>query len=106
MALPLSSPKYQPVSASGSGDNPIVSAVTGKKIRVLHYVVSASGSVNWKWKSGASTDLTGLSYGVANTNLSAVSPAGLFETAAGQPLNLNLSAAVAVGGHVTYCEVG
>jgi hypothetical protein len=33
-------------------------------------------------------------------------PVGHFETAAGEALNINLSGAVAVGGHVVYVEVG
>ena len=105
MALPLSAPKYLPVTASSSGDNPIVTAVTGKKIRVLSYVLSSSGSVNAKWRSGT-TDISGLIYTAATTNASSTAPLGLFETAAGQALNLNLSAAVPMGGHLTYVEVG
>jgi len=100
-------PKFAKVAAASNGDNTIVAAVTSKKIRVLGGKLSFSGTVNAKWQSGASgTDLTGLTYGVANVvdNLP-FNPVGHFETASGILLNLNLSGAVAVGGYVVYVEV-
>ena len=95
------------LSASSSGDNTIVAAVTDKKIRVLSLTLSASAAVNVKFQSGAGgTDLTGLYYLAANGGV--VLPHnqhGWFETAASALLNLNLSAANAVGGCLTYIEV-
>lgn len=104
--------KYAAIAAGSSGNNEIVAAVAGKRIRVVGYVLSFSGSVNAKWRS-ASTDLSGLLYGAANTVVSAApmpkgergGQAGHMETATGEALNLNLSAATAVGGHVAYEEV-
>lgn len=100
-------PKFAKISASSSGDNTLVAAVTSKKIRVLQYNLISNGGVNAKFQSGASgTDLTGLKYLVANSGLCApFSPVGWFETAAGSLLNLNLSGAIAVGGELTYVEV-
>lgn len=96
--------KRVPVQASSSGDNTLLSALTGRKIRVLAFYGSCAGTVNAKFQSDASgTDLTGLLYGVANSGI--VLPyndRGWFETQAGQLLNLNLSAAVAVGGTLVY----
>lgn len=98
-------PKYAAITGSSSGDNAIVAAVTGKKIRVLGYVVTASGAVNAKFRSGT-TDISGLIYAAANGGAaSGFNPVGHFETTAGAALNMNLSGAVAVGGHVTYIEV-
>lgn len=94
-------PKFAVISASASGDTPIVAAVTGKKIRVLSYMVSKSDAVNMKFRSGT-TDITGLLYNGAAPSFS---PVGHFETAAGAALNINLSGAVAVGGHLVYVEV-
>jgi len=95
-------PLFAKIAASASGDNEIVDAVAGKKIRVLRWGFAAGGDVTAKWRSG-STDLTGprplTKYAAAG---GAPSPWGLFETAAGEALNLNLSAAVAVGGELTY----
>lgn len=97
------------IAASSSGDNTVVPAVAGKRIRVIAGHLSFSGNVNAKWKSGASTDLTGLYYGAAATQVPlAATPEGVggmrfhFETAQGEALVLNLSGATAVGGHVAY----
>jgi hypothetical protein len=100
-------PKYATIAASTSGNNTIVAAVTAKKIRVLAVQLVASGTVNAKWQTGAGgTDITGLGYFVANTGYALpYNPAGWFETASNTLLNLNLSAAIAVGGSITYIEV-
>lgn len=100
--------KFAKIAASSSGDNTLVAAVTGKKIRVIAYNLMANGAVNAKFQSGASgTDLTGLKYcGAAGDGVCAnYNPVGWFETAAGSLLNLNLSGAVAVGGELVYVEV-
>jgi hypothetical protein len=100
-------PKFATIAASASGNNTIVAAVSAKKIRVLAVQLTANGAVNPKWQSGAGgTDLTGLAYLVANTGyVLPYNPAGWFETASNTLLNLNLSAAIAVGGSITYIEV-
>ena len=101
-------PKFVKISAGSSGNNTIVAAVTSKKIRVLSYTLIGSGVVNPKFQDGASgTDLTGLLYiaGLGGGCSAAYSQVGHFETTAGTLLNLNLSGAVIVGGHLTYIEV-
>lgn len=98
-------PKFAAISETSSGDNEVVAAVVGKKIRALSYVLISNGTVNAKWRS-ATTDISGLLYLLAATGASiGYSPIGHFETASGQALNLNLSGAIAVGGHITYVEV-
>jgi len=93
--------KYFPIQASSSGVNQIIAGQAGYKIRILNYVIVASGAVNVKWQSG-STDVTGLLYLAANGGVSApYANDGHFATANGDDLNLNLSGATAVGGHVT-----
>ena len=96
------------ISASALGDNPIVSAVPGKRIRVLGFVLSFSGATNAKWRDGT-TDLTGLMYGATGGAIVApVTPSvmasgiGWMRTSQGNALQLNLSLAVAVGGFVLY----
>lgn len=95
------------ISASSSGANAIVAAVTGKKIKVLGCYIVASNSVNVKFQS-ASTDITGLAYLTTNSGFVLPSPTVAqnhwFETAAGEALNLNLSGNVAVGGAIIYYE--
>lgn len=100
-------PIFSTISASSSGNNTIVSAVTEKKIRVLQMDLVSNGTVNVKFQSGAGgTDITGLSYLIANTGIvRPFSPYGWFETASSSLLNLNLSGAVAVGGSLLYIEV-
>jgi hypothetical protein len=91
------------VQVTGSGDNEIVAAVAGKKIRLLSYVLMASAAVNAKWQSNA-TDITGLKYFVAAGGgiVAPHNPAGWCETVAGEKLDLNLSGAVPIGGEITY----
>jgi hypothetical protein len=95
-----------PVAAASSGDNTLVAAVAAKKIRVHGYELSAARAVNAKFRSGA-TDITGL-FTLAAAGASAdaqertADPDGLFETATGAALVLNLSGAVAVAGFVDY----
>lgn len=101
-------PKFATIAASTSGNNTLISAVTGKKIRVLAYNLIGNGAVNAKFQSGASgTDLTGLKYiAAAGGGICApFNPVGWFETGSATLLNLNLSAAVAVGGEIVYVEV-
>lgn len=101
----LVAPKYAVINAASSGDNVLVSGVPGRKIRVLSYTLVASGFVDARFDSG-SAPITGAMPLPTNGGVScAMSPFGHFETAAGQPLELNLSAAVGVRGHLVYIEV-
>lgn len=100
--------KYAVINASSSGSNTIVAAVTNKRIRVLSYVMIAAGDVTATWRS-ASTAISG---GMALATNGGAAPAagqstaaglvGQFQTEPGEALNLNLSAAIAVGGHLVY----
>lgn len=95
------------IAAAASGDNQIVAAVPGKKIRVKAYAVSnlTAAVQSVKWRSG-STDVTGLYGRDASIGIIVARDLGppdfYFETAAGAALNLNLAAAVAVGGSVQF----
>jgi hypothetical protein len=98
-------PKFAVISASASGNTPVVAAVSGKKIRVLRWSVSANGAVNVKFQRGT-TDVTGLYYLAQYASIGGgYCPVGHFETAVTEALNINLSANVAVGGVCTYIEV-
>lgn len=98
--------KHAAIAVSSSGDNTIVSAVSGKRIFLLAYNIMSNGIVNAKWKSGASTDLTGLTYmdAAGKGKVCPYNPKAWCKTAAGEALVLNLSGAVAVGGEITYVE--
>ena len=86
-----------------------IAAVTSKKIRILAYTFIASGTVNVKFQSdggGTPVDKSGLKYCVANVGIVApFSPVGWLESDVGKSLDLNLSAAIAIGGEMTYVEV-
>lgn len=100
-------PKYAAIALSASGNTTLVAAVTSKKLRVVALSMVAAGTVNIKFQTGTGgTDLTGLFYLVANSGaVLPFNPAGWFETASGVLLNANLSAAIAIGGSLTYIEV-
>lgn len=90
---------------AGAGDNAVVAAVTGKKIRVLSCHVHAAGAVSVIFRSN--TTAISATYALA-ANGGFVKPHnkhGWFQTAAGEALNLNLGGAVATGVEVTYVEV-
>jgi len=94
--------------AAVSGDNTVVAAVTGKKIRVTRFELSASAAANVKWRTG-STDITGLFYltttsPVARSSATVDANDFLFETVAGAALVLNSSTAGPVGGFVNYTQ--
>lgn len=91
---------------TGTGDNTLVAAAAQKKIRLLSANLASAGTVNSKFKSGASTDLTGLFLLVANGQIN-LAPCtwGHLETAEGEALVLNNSAAIVVSGSITYLEI-
>lgn len=99
--------KYAVIDAATSGNNTLVAAVASRKIRVLAYMLESSGTVTVRFESDADgTALTGQMPTTAQNILSAgFNPAGWFETVAGELLNLELSGAVGVDGHLTYIEV-
>ncbi len=102
-------PKFAKIAAAGSGDNTLVAGVIGKKIRVLSLDMMSAGTVSAKFQSGAgggAVDLTGLyPLAVNSGKVNNFNPAGWFETAVDQLLNLNLSGAVGVGGCLTFIEI-
>jgi hypothetical protein len=99
--------KYAYWNVAASGQNALVAAVTGKKIRVLSYYVQSDADVDATFVlAGSGTALTNLfKLGVKAPAVEAYNPGGHFETTAGVGLNLLLGAAVAARGHLTYVEV-
>ncbi len=96
--------KFAKIDVSGSGANPVVTAVSGKHIRVVAFFGVAGGAVTVKFQS-SSTDLTGLMSLAANGGVSAEGDQGLFQTAEGEVLNVTLGGAVQFGGGISYTEV-
>src|SRR5207244_12337938 len=85
-----------------SGDNAVVAAVSGKRIRVISYALAnqAATANSVKFRSAAN-DKTSLKTLPANTTPAFIMYAGgvnapAFETNAGEALNINLSASTAI----------
>lgn len=96
---------FATVAASQSGDNTIIAAVTGKKIRVLGYMLVGAGAVDVFFQSGAAGDVISGTMAIAAAGGTIAAPPsglGYFETDKSELLNLNLSGAIAVSGHLTY----
>lgn len=91
-----------------AGDNELVAAVSGKKIRLLSLVAIASGGANTlTLESGTDSGQISGAMDIADNGplILPHNPCGWVETVAGESLNLILSAATAVGGFFTYQEI-
>lgn len=92
------------ISGAGSGNNTLLAAATGKKIRVLSLFLVAVTAVTVRFESGAGgTALSGVMSIGANGILALPhNPCGWFETAESALLNMELGDAVQVSGSFTY----
>lgn len=99
--------QYASVSVAGSGDNTLVSATSGKKIRVLGGCLVAAAAVTAQFQSGAANaNLTGAMSLITGTPLMLPpSQYGHFQTNAGDGLHLSLGGAVQVSGWIAYVLV-
>ncbi len=98
--------KTEALSDASSGNNTIVAAVTGARIKVYAIHFNVVGTVNMKWVDGTVGDLTGdMNFQAREGYTNAVTPpAFLLATTAGEALILNLSAAIAVDGWIAYWD--
>lgn len=97
--------KFALIEASSAGNTQVVAAVSGKRIRVVAYALVAGGSVNVRFRSGSTTNLTGSMRLVEAGGIAHSFDGGLFQTAVSEPLIINLSTNTQVGGYVVYEEV-
>ena len=104
LTVGYSTVQYAPINATNSGNTQVVGAVSGKRIRVIAYAVIANATVSIKFQSGT-TDITGSMRVVEGGGIAHAYDGGLFETAVGQALNINLSTNATVGGYIVYREV-
>ena len=95
---------FATINATTSGDTQVVAAVSNRRIVVVAFGVVASATVNIRFRSGT-TDITGSMRLVEGGGIAHAYDAGLFQTAVGQALNINLSANATVGGYVVYRTV-
>jgi len=101
-------PKFVAVDHATSGNNTIVAAVTGKKIRVLAgFLIMTGTTVTLRFESAADgTALTGqMLLPAGGTIALPFCPVGHFETVVSELLNLELSGAQSVDGWLVYVEV-
>jgi len=93
------------VDVNTATDNQIVAADTTRKIKLLSCKLIVAADVSIKWRSNT-TDLEGANAIKAGGGYvlpaSAPGMGHYLETAVNEPLNLNLSGAVQVSGHITY----
>jgi hypothetical protein len=90
------------VNAANTGDNTLIAAVAGKRIRVVSYALVASAAMTVIIRDlTANTERARFPL-AANSGVSYPGVTAAFETAVGEGLELNTSAAGFVGGHITY----
>lgn len=97
-------PVFAAISGATSGDNTLVAADATKKIRVFALYLVAASAVTVRFESAAGgTALSGvMSVGANGGIVLPFNPAGWFETAANQLLNMELGGAIQVSGGLTY----
>ena len=89
--------------SDATGDrNVVVAADATRKIRVLSYSLNAAGGLNTITWETAATALSGAMDILDNTFIHASCVHGLMETVANEALNISMTAATLVAGHVTY----
>src|SRR3990167_9287457 len=106
MSLVATEIKFAAVSATVDGDNTVVAAVAGKKIRVISYNLCARAAGLVTFKSSTTSTLGTLDL-LAQTpaEFGGGARAPAFETVAGELLNFNVAAGVDVLGHLAYVLV-
>jgi len=97
------------IDGATSGDNELVAAVSGKKIRVIAlFAIMTGTAVTIRFESGAGgTALTGqMTPSQGGGFVLPFNPVGWFaDTAAGQSLSMELGGAQSVDGSMAYIEV-
>lgn len=102
-------PKYAFFSTSSSGEQQVIALVAAKKLRVLAFTITGAGTATGvTFRTGSGGTAISAAYQVVSTLPTIVAPycpVGWFETAAGERLSVNNSAAQSITIHVVYVEV-
>lgn len=100
----INPPLFETIDDEVDGNNTIVAATAGKKIRVLAAVLVSAGTTTVQFQSGAGgTALTGAMTLAVNSGFTLpFNPVGWFETAAGSLLNLANTENISVDGCIVY----
>jgi hypothetical protein len=92
---------FLPINTTASLD--LVTAVPGRRVRVLGLSLSAAGATTVTFQSGGSTNLTGaITLSTGTPLVWPTTAQGYLQTNAGEKLNLVLSAGVQVSGSLVY----
>ncbi len=97
--------KQAVLAATGITTAEIVPAVPGKSIRVVSLMFTVSAATNLQFQDGVGTVRSGLMEFADSGGLTLAAEDGIFWTAVGQALDLDIDAAATVGGVLTYIEV-
>lgn len=97
--------KFARLNATSDGDNTVIAAVTGKKLRILSINAAAVGAGIVSFKSGASTTLFTYSYSAQGQTFFHCSPYWICETAAGEAFVVNTQASQDLLGAISYVEI-
>ncbi len=98
-------PAFAVIDVAVCGETIVVSAIAGKRIRVVTGWIVVPGTVSVRFQDGdASTDLTGNMQLINGISLP-YCPQGLFQTSVSGDLVMRLSAAVSAAGALTYVAV-
>jgi len=98
--------QWAPINATGSGDNTVIAAVTGKVLRVVHIWFNAALAVGVSFKSGNNTKVESMLMATNGFFEASGLPNGwVVQTNAGEAFVLNNSLAVNVRGGLLYVEL-
>lgn len=94
------------INVTTAANHTIVTAVTGKKIALRAYALTAAGDVDLTWKSGTTAISGAMDFGGTDEPRGISHGLGKYplETTAGEALVLTSTAAVQVSGYITYTE--
>lgn len=90
------------VDATADGDNELIAAVSGRKIRVLSYALSVDVTGEINIESGAATSIARLFLLAGSPSNYGAAGIPAFETVEGENLNLVNPAGTDTTGHITY----
>ncbi len=93
-------------SASAFGATTLVASPGAARIRVLQVAMVATAATTVKFQSNATDISAGWPLGANGGLVLPFNEHGWFETAVGESLNINLSAATAVGIQIQYIVLG
>ena len=104
MDTPYTPVKNKYIDASSIGTTEVVAAVSGKSINVLSVAIVSKLSNDVKFLSAANQISSTMPLGANGGFVLPYNVYGWFNTAEGEALNINLSAATATGVMINYIE--